>query len=362
MLRRRVFLHPDVIAASRNFVNVRLNVWLDEKNYSRVLSIIGEQYSGKSNMANTVFCMFEPDAEGVSADSFPREKSVFYGSRVGRLYPICLTPVASREARAEFVKKRRFEDLGEEEVDPELLERILWERENGRDGPSVAKIMDDLAERYPLKASAAESLPIIPVMPDLVQAINFGAVDSRAVLAIVQPSEGDDAMNENVARLLFEEGIAGRVHAVRMSTEEWESAKADDLVKGGNLESGLIFLRPDTFGRDAEVQLEIPPSASESQMRGNLVVALAEFRDTWQKLDRESHMKKGIEDDMTWHEYDPNTNSIVDISKQESRWRYRADKEKEEKAKAAKARHKASQERAAEAKRKRAKQAEKTKQ
>ncbi len=329
MLRRRVFLHPEVIAASRKFVNVRLNVWLDRTNYERLHTLIGGQYANAENNANTAFAMFEPTAPGMTADSFPREPSVFYGSRVGRLYPVCLQqPMKSREHKMAFIRKRRLLDLGETEVDPVLMERILWECENGRDAPSVAKIMNDLAARFPVKESASESHAIIPQMVDVPQTINFAAVDSRAVVVIVQPAEGDASqMNANLSRLLFEEGIAGRVHSVIATEAEWQAAKAEKNVLGGELSSGVMFLWPETFGRNGEVKVELPATASEEEIRAALLAGLADFSANWQKLDRKSHLKVGMLEDMTWNEYDPVTGKIVDITTQEKRARNRLEKE-----------------------------------
>ena len=329
MLRRRVFLHPEVIAASRNFVNVRLNVWLDRTNYERLHTLIGGQYANTENNANTAFAMFEPTAPGMTADSFPREPSIFYGSRVGRLYPVCLQqPMVSREQKMAFVRKRRLLDLGETEVDPELMERILWECENGRDAPSVAKIMNDLAARFPVKESASESHAVLPLMVDPLQAINFCAVDSRGVVAIVEPAEGDSSqMIAIMSRLLFEEGIAGRVHSVKSTAAEWAAAKSEKVVLGGELTSGVKFLWPETFGRNGEVKVELPVTASEEEIRAALLAGLADFSANWRKLDRKSHLKVGMLEDMTWNEYDPVTGKIVDITTQEKRERNRLEKE-----------------------------------
>ncbi|MFT7670968.1 MAG: hypothetical protein ACI8X5_003683, partial [Planctomycetota bacterium] len=320
------------------FVNVRLNIWLDGLNYERLHTLIGSRFGGDVTMANTIFCMFEPDAEGMTADSFPIEDSVFYGTRTGSLYPICVSkPLTNQRKKVAQIRKRRLEDLGEKEVDPELIKRILWESEYGRDGPGVAKIMNDLAKRYPEKAGSKEGLPLLPVMPDLVQAINFSAVDSRGVIAIIGSKETKSSIDTIMGHLLFEEGIAGRVHCARMTEAEWADAKAKDLVKGSLLNAGIVFLRPDTFGRDAEVQVEIPASASEEQVRAHLTGAIDLFGKTWRKLDRKSHLKLGVAKDMTWQEYDPLLKEVVDMSTQTKRRKNQEKKvklEAEEKAKA----------------------------
>lgn len=318
-MRRRCFLHPEVIAASRDFVNVRLNIWLNEANFARLHTLVGDKFAGLELTGNTAFCLFESDAPGLSADSFPSEPSVFFGSRVGCLYPVCISTRRDPEDgeddeyRAEFIKERRRTDLGEEHMDPELLERIMWERKNGADGPGLAKIMRGLAMRFPASQVSKETLPALPLIPTLRQAINFAAADSRAVIAVVVPEGDDDALSEHLASLLFEQGIAGRVHAVRMSNSEWADAKSSGLVSGGKRTSGLVFIEPEPFGRNGRVAWEASGTSDESQLRSGITRALEQFLKTWRKLDYISHLKKGVADDITWREWDPVTKGFSDL-------------------------------------------------
>jgi len=298
-------------------VNVRLNIWLNETNFERMNTIIGNRYSSKINTANTVFCIFEPNADGLTADSFPTEKSVFYGSRVGGLYPYCISrvhdagkPDKGHKERIAFIKKRRLKDLGETEVDPALIERILWEGDNGATGSGLAKIMDDLSARFPSKASAQDSLANLPLRTSLTQAINFGAVDSRGVVAIVLPSKGEDTLTPHMSRLLFEEGIAGRVHVARLSQVEWSMAKASGLVGGGTNSSGVFFLYPDSYGRNADVHAEVPATATESEIRRSLTTVLAEFHKEWRKNDYLTHIRKGVMSGINWPEWNPLTREV----------------------------------------------------
>lgn len=262
-------------------------------------------------------------------DSFPGEKSIYFGSRVGGLYPYCISRandppldspryVKARENRVAFIKKRRLEDLGETEVDPALIERIIWEGDHGADGPGLARIMRDLAAKHPLKPGAADSLPVLPLLPDLTQAVNMGAVDSRGVIAMVLPAEGEDTMSAHMARLLFEQGIAGRTHTVRLPASEWAEAKDKKLVQGGELEAGIFFIFSHPYGFEGEVHAEVPATASEEEIRAMLTASLADFAATWRKLDRKEHIKQGVADQISWREWDPNTKSIIDIAKKET--------------------------------------------
>ena len=307
---------------------MRLNIWLDETNFLRMQSILGDILSGKLNTANTVFCLFAPDAPGISKDSFPTEASVHYGSRTGTIYPHCITHGADRKQRpdrywARFFQKRRLEDLGETESDPALIQRMIWEGKNANDGPGLARVMRDLVAAHPLKDGASESVPVLPVMPDLAQTINLCAADSRAVVALVLPKEGKDTMTAPLTRLLFEEGIAGRVHMVRMTEAEWAAAKASQTVRGSELASGVMFLHPNAFGRHAETQVEVPTTVDEAQLRRELSAALQHFHGTWRKGDRKAHLRQGVVEEAFWREWDPITGTFIDIIPQLSaidRW------------------------------------------
>jgi hypothetical protein len=311
-----------VIAASRGFINVRLNIWLDEINFMRLHALIGNKFSGKELTANTAFCLFEPNAEGLTAQSFPGEASVFFGSRVGCLYPNCISTTMDpangddRKYRVSFIQKRRLADLGEGKVSSTLLERIIWERENGADGPGLAKIMRNLSARFPTSKSSTSGAAHLPLMPNLRQALNFGATDCRAVVALVVPEAGNEAMSKHLSRLLFEQGIAGRVHLVRMSASEWAEAKAASIITGGEHPSGIMFVHPTPFGRSGQVHGETQPEASEQQVRQGLIHGLESFMKMWRKPDYFSHLKEGFARSITWREWDPVSKSMADLAPQ----------------------------------------------
>ena len=93
-----------MFAASRDFVNVRLNPWFDRTNHEREVHFLGDTFGQKGNTQNTVFCLFEPDAEGLSAEGFPTYEGAYFGTRPGKRRPfidvghICL-PIAQSLTR-----------------------------------------------------------------------------------------------------------------------------------------------------------------------------------------------------------------------------------------------------------------------
>lgn len=314
-MRRRALLHPQVIEASRGFVNVRLNSWLNEENHKRLKTLTGGYFGHVDNTQNTVYCMFEPYAPGLTVDSFPTEDSVFFGTRPGKRGSFVLPSAAdfTRQQLFNAVTKMRRTDTGGTDMDPERIKRIVWEYENVYDATTMAKLMDDLVARFPLKEGAAEGTPVLPVMANLTQALNVAASDSYATLVVVHPSERDQAMEQRVARLAFEDGIAGRTYIARLTVPEWVEAHETGQISGGSLTPGVYFVAPDSFGLDGEVWAEIPQDATQDRMRTELVAVLDRFLHNWQKLDRASHCQAGSDKNISWTEFDPDMGGIVRI-------------------------------------------------
>jgi hypothetical protein len=263
---------------------------------------------------NTVFCLFEPTAKGLKADSFPDEQSVFFGTRPGRRYTFLPGfHELPTEKQMELVKARRLDNTNGAPLDMAICERIAWEYRTVQNGDDLAKVMQDLAARFPARAESKAAAPVLPVFADLRQALNVAAADTRAVIAVVHAEQHDPAFEERLARLAFEDGIAGRTHIVRMNPAEWGKAKESGQVSGGSLSSGAIFIAPEPYGQSGEVWGEIGASASIEDTRAMLAAGLQRFRDEWRKLDKKTHIANGRENGLTWSEFDPDTGGIVRI-------------------------------------------------
>lgn len=300
-----------MIRASRNYVNVRMNPWLDERNHQREMAVLGNTIGDADNTQNTVFCLFPPDAPGVSAGSFPNEDSVYFGTRPGRRYPFLpgFKKLGHDDAMAMVTDWRRRDKQGE--PDPKIVAKIVWEYTNVTEGDELARVMDELAAKHPAKDDGAA--PLLPVLPTLTQALNIAAADTRAVIAFVRRGDGDQALEETLARLAFEDGIAGRSHIARLTPEEWAKAGEDGRIQGSTTEPGVHVVAPDPFGLEGEVWASIAPDAGEDELRSGLRAGLDRFRAEWRKLDRKGHIAKGTELGITWSEYDPDSGGIVPI-------------------------------------------------
>lgn len=288
---------------------MRLNPWLNAENHERELNLLG-YFGHKGNTQNTVLCLFEPDAPGLQADSFPTHEAVYFGTRPGRRYVFL---DMGKDALTANVKKWHGEQTGGAELGSDLLERMVHEYQVARDGDGLARVMQELAARHPGQPEAADSVPHLPVMPDLMQALNIAAADTRGVIVAVHPPGGDQVMEQRLARLVFEQGIAGRTHVARLTAAEWAAARESGQITGGTLAAGVVFVAPDPFGLDGEVWAEVGPEAGLARMRKQLRAAVERFRREWRKPDRKTHLRLGAEGQVVWSEYDPDRGCVAPI-------------------------------------------------
>jgi hypothetical protein len=264
---------------------------------------------------NTVFCLFEPYAPGLAADSFPKDDAVFFGTRPGKRNCFLLPTVrqlTDQQMFREVTELRRLHTRGED-MDPEVIKRIVWEYKNVTDGPSLARVMNELAAKHPRTPGSDAGTPVLPVMADLRQALNVAAADPCGVIVVVHPSERDEALEQRLARLAFADPIAGRAYIARLTAPEWARAREIGQISGGSAAAGVYFVAPDPFGLDGEVWAGIAPDASEERLRTELTAVLDRFLREYKKQDRASHLMAGVANDISWTEYDPDFGGIVRI-------------------------------------------------
>lgn len=299
--------------ASRDFVNVRLNPWHGKVNHDRLLTYVKGHFGSRSNQQNTVWAMFEPQAAGLSADSFPTEDVAHFGTRAGKRHPIMPDLKVPMERLVKMIAKLRSDDTGDPNPDMQVVERIAWEYLNSRDGNEVAQIMRDLSAKHPAKPESRDQTPVLPVMPDLKQTIDIAAADSRAAILVVHADAVDEELERNLAQLAFEDGLAGRSHLVRLTAAEYAAAKARGQVHGGELASGVMLVAPRVFGLEGDVWSETPGHVGLSELRTWMHDALAKFHAKWRKPDRRTLLAEGSEKGIVWAEYNPDIERIEPI-------------------------------------------------
>jgi hypothetical protein len=184
----RSFLsQPEVIAASRRFVCVRLTTYENQAE-GEFLKAFHVTRSGE--LENTVFTILSPDARRQLAR-------------------------ASRSARQTF-----------------------------GDAARMAATMNRIAGEQGAKDLADGRLPELPAVANVRLAIDVAACDSRPLVVLFAPDDGvRRRLDEDVCRLAWSGAFLGRFIYVR-------AAATKDLapVEGGRAEPGLLVVQPDRFG------------------------------------------------------------------------------------------------------------------
>jgi hypothetical protein len=234
----RSFLsQPDVVAASRDFVCVRLTTYEDEVEtaFSRSLFI------GRSgDVENTTFVLLGPDG---------RKRL----TRVGR------------STRGIF--------------------------SNAAD---MANSMREIASRYPVKPDAAASTPPLPITLDVRLGLDVAASDSLPLVVVVAADETTrTAMESRVAKWAWDREFIGRFTYATTATSK-------DLkgVAGVSVDRGVIIIAPDNFGQSGKVIAQLDAGAKDEQIANAMRSVLANHQQRMKSM--REHRADGIRAGAFW--------------------------------------------------------------
>jgi hypothetical protein len=263
-VRRRAFLDQDVIDASRRFVCVRLNAWLDELHVERVVKLQGFHQ-------NSALALLAPNANGLAPDDFPTADDCAWGP---------------------------FDFKSPDDENP-------WETIQARAGWMLGA-MNRLAADHPPRPESSGGRPVVPVFPSLEQALNMAACDSRAVLVAVGADKLVRPLDTRLLAMMHDPAVAGRVHALRMTPEQWATALQDEHVLGEpRVEpSGVYVIAPDPYGQSGTVLARSPGLSPLEDVRRVVHEGLGVFSAEFRKKDRSSHIVEGRAQGVRWDEFD----------------------------------------------------------
>ena len=202
----RSFLsRPEVIAASRQFVCVRLTSYEDGAE-GEFLKSFNVTRSGE--LENTVFTILAPDGKRQLAR-------------------------ASRSARQTF-----------------------------GDAERLAATMNRIANEYEGQESADTSAAELPLVANLRLAIDVAACDNQPLVVLFAPGgEGRRDLEERVRSLAWDSEFLGRfVYAA--------AADAGELsrIEGARAEAGLLVVQPDRFGLKGTVLRQVGADGSRAEL------------------------------------------------------------------------------------------------
>ena len=239
-----MFSNPTFIAATRQFVCVRLETYESAENEKIIRKLLDGRF------ANTAFCLLAPDGE-TELSRPGRSPSSLFGRRGGG-----------------------FAGSEEEEVTATIAKLRL------------------VAKKYEVKAESSKA--VLQDFSTFRQALNVASGDQRLLLLTVSDSNGESKLTPVLKKVLNDPGVVGRFHhdfANLKTDSEWSEAVTDVSEK-----TGYFIIRPGSFGLDGEVMAQLPLTTNAETLKKvllkeNLVYAKDEKRKVYG-----DHVKEGRRD------------------------------------------------------------------
>ena len=207
---RRFLSQPEVTAAAKNFVCIRLTSYEDESERAFMSTLV------KGDASNTAFAILTPEG-----------KPALHGRGSGR-GPMDL-----------FI-----------------------------DATDMAKGMDALAEKYhPIPAEGTPSLPV--TLTPIIGLVVAASDNLPLVLVITQDNQRRGELEAKVADPAWSKEFAGRfTYAVSASTKDFPK------IKGHTIKEGVLLIEPDIFGLKGSVMEEVSVDRLSEDLTGAMRRAL----------------------------------------------------------------------------------------
>jgi hypothetical protein len=256
----RSFLSADsVVAASREFVCIRLATYEDEREAQFLKTV----FLGRSGqLENTVFCLLSPDGKRML-------------SRPGRGPSFAF-----------------------------------------RDAAEMAAGMIQSAAEYPSARRSPTTKPRLPLMKNLDLALNVASCDNIPLIVTLAGDQHQLAqLDEKLALFAWSKEFAGQfVYAsVREKTEL-------NSIDGNQRAEGILVVDPGPFGLSGKTLLDLPPDAGWLQIEQGLRQILSRPRP--EPMDPRSHISLGMRMGIQWRSAIPVTDPQSLRAKAQARHRH----------------------------------------
>jgi hypothetical protein len=252
---RSYLSRPEVIAAARDFVCVRLMTYENpfENDFLKTFDI-----TRSGEVENTTFAILAPDAQ----------------TRLVR---------ASRSARNTF-----------------------------RDAAAMAESMARIAKRYPGKPTAGDPPPL-PTVATVRLAVDVAAADNQPLLVVVGEDEATrKRLTDRLRPLAWGEKFRGRfVYATAAGSKDLTE------IEGATRAAGVLIAEPSKFGLSAKVIGQLPATASADDLARGLDAALASFHRT--AAEHRSHVRAGKQEGAFWEPALPVTDPMEKRARESGR-------------------------------------------
>jgi hypothetical protein len=246
----RSFLsQPEVVAASRSFVCIRLATYESEEE-ARVLKSFFTGGSGQ--LENTTFALLDPEGKRPLVATGRGPNFAFHGTT------------------AEPAKE-------------------------------MAQTMQKIAAYYKVTSKSPAPEAPLPLNGSLRLALNVAACDNLPLVVIHAPdAAGCERLKKTLAPLSWSNAFIGRaVYAVQENPAESKSAGITTQS------AGLTVVAPDAYGQEGKILAEIPPGDGAETLKTALAAALEKF--VPQAKDARTHIAEGHQRGIYWKTLLPDT-------------------------------------------------------
>lgn len=244
----RSFLsQPDVIAASRQFICVRLATY-EDKDEGSFLRDFHVTRSGE--LENTVFTILSPDGH----------------KQLAR---------ASRSARQTFGTAER-----------------------------MAQTMNRIAGEHQANELTVQQMPELPKVTNLRLAVNVAACDQQPLVVLLAADEkARRQLEERVRPLAWSAAFLGRF--IYVTAAEIQDAAGID---GKKIAAGVLIIQPDRFGLKGEVLAQVGMAATGDELARCLKEGLSRF--THEEKNFGNHVRAGQQKGVLWETAIPVTDPM----------------------------------------------------
>jgi hypothetical protein len=213
---RSFLFQPQVIAASRNFVCVRLATYEDE---SEAVFLKAFTSTKSGELENSVFGILAPDGQQKLIRSGRGPKQAFAGPA------------------------------------------------------EMAETMKKIAAKYP--GNRAEGPMALPLVANVKLGVNVAAADNQLLVIVVgKVAAARKPLEDKLAALVWDDEFVGRFVFASGTTADLA------MLEGKKLDAGLLIVEPEQFGRRAKVVLGVTADASPVRIATELRNAVAQFKPT----------------------------------------------------------------------------------
>jgi hypothetical protein len=159
---------------------------------------------------------------------------------------------------------------------------------------AMAADLRRIASQYRGKTTGGDSMPPVPRMKSVRLGINVASCDGLpAVVVVGQDQQEINALNKKLSGVIWDEELAGKF--IYSSTTNRNDLQ---IVKGAGAKTGILVIRPDTYGLQGQLVTAIAPDVSGEDLKKSLLAAANTFR-------RNSkvhglHVRNGRQSNTTW--------------------------------------------------------------